>query len=235
MRQRLDCSAPHSLFPFAVSHARPCAANPVPWDTDAAVLPHTHAHTQCCARVARREPAVRGGAARPLSQADAAATPTRPTAARPSRRRVRPRHGRPGSDPKRVRAGGPGGGRPVGGGGRSGGGGGRPRGGPPVAWVSGERREVGWRGLSPPGRGAGGPTTRARTAPVHPRPSQAHARGPRVSPPYLPPHQSAHGPSGRAARVATPAFGLFFLKSELAMSECARRRRWAGRSGGESR
>ena len=36
--------------------------------------------------------------------------------------------------------------------------------------------------------------------------------------------RAALGPSGKAALVATPAFGLFFLKSELAMSECARRR-----------
>jgi hypothetical protein len=41
--------------------------------------------------------------------------------------------------------------------------------------------------------------------------------------------RAALGPSGRAALVATPAFGLFFLKSELAMSECARKRRWAER------
>jgi hypothetical protein len=44
---------------------------------------------------------------------------------------------------------------------------------------------------------------------------------------FSPGFRAALGPSGRAALVATPAFGLFFLKSELALSDCARQRRWA--------
>ena len=44
-------------------------------------------------------------------------------------------------------------------------------------------------------------------------------------PRFSPGVRRALGPSGRAALVATPAFGLFFLKSELAMSECARQAR----------
>lgn len=42
---------------------------------------------------------------------------------------------------------------------------------------------------------------------------------------FLRPFAAATNVSARTALIVTPAFGMFFLQSELALSDCARRRR----------
>lgn len=41
---------------------------------------------------------------------------------------------------------------------------------------------------------------------------------------FLRPFAAATNVSARTALIVTPAFGMFFLQSELALSDCARRR-----------
>ncbi|CAL8467573.1 g7111 [Coccomyxa elongata] len=43
---------------------------------------------------------------------------------------------------------------------------------------------------------------------------------------YLPTFRTSLGVSGKTALIVSPAFGMYFLQSELTMNECARKRKW---------